>query len=35
MDQYAAIGIVLGVIYFTIIIVSALAVSRAENHDHA
>lgn len=34
MDQYAAIGIVVGLVIFTIIIVSALAVARAE-HRHA
>lgn len=32
MDQYATIGIVVGVVIFTIIIVSALAVGRAESH---
>ncbi len=35
MDKYAAIGIVLGVILFTIIVVSALAVGRAESHEQA
>ena len=32
MDKYATIGIVLGVIYFGIILVSAIVVSRKEEH---
>jgi hypothetical protein len=32
MDKYATIGIVLGVVYFGLILAAALVVSRKEEH---